>query len=421
MDFKMTVSSWMGCFKQNTYYHIVNTQQGLRHIFEKYSGRDIKITGRRHSYNKASFAKIMVELGSGFSQIIYNSVNNTCYVGAAVTIEEVMIDLVQQERRLINSGNHRAQTYVGAALTGTHGYGANATIADQIISFDALVWENNRYSYMFDLDPMYLNNKDVKAVIGVTIITAPLTAYKVTSCVCRLDDLKSHDPKKKMRSYAVLPYSSNKNPVCIISDYEPTPEVYATEKPVWLKNRVDRNPNFKLPLSWWKLKVWWLVDGWCPPLRRFIQWGINYVKMKPYRYVVNRFDIDGQYHPFEGLDGKQFGDDSNPIFKLWAYKPTFTCFNISLFVKPEYAKDFILELIFQARKIDKNLLRCFIGVRELIDKSNVEFAGNSSGPVSAIDFYCSPRKYLKLIKLQQVMQKRFDTKSHLGKTVEIKE
>ena len=404
------VQSWLGVFKYSTNYHYAQSIPHLLDIIRSNRHRWLKITGKRHSYNTASFANHMVELGDNFNVLRFDLKSKQCYVGAATQIKDVMEFLLLNKRRLANSGNHREQTFVGSIFGSTHGFGAKASMADMVTRFDAIIWPRNEaLRYEQNLPACRLGGEDIIAVTGVWIDTSPLVQFQVDSCVCNLSDVEYN--VTTARAFQVLPYSDPKNPVTIINDYKPLPFIEKYEIRINYKNYKN---SFKLPLRWWRLKLWWFIDWRFPRLRRWIQRALNYLKIKPRRYLTSPYDIDAQYHPFEGLDGKE-----NPRFLLWAYKPTYTCFNTALFTKLADTTEVIQFAIREAEKINPTLLRCFIGVRILSDKSKHKWCGNFDEPRAAVDLYCSPENAHELVNLQRRIQDRFDTRSHVGKTVNV--
>lgn len=385
------LKSWRNVFKRKSEVYVANNKVELKAAIELGC---TKVIGSLHSYNTAAFADKVVKLDGDFKRINFDIENNTCLVGAAAQIKDVMAVLLKNGRRLINSGNHREQTFVGACITGTHGFGPKATMADQIIYSSGI----DDFDYTLHGEPF----KPKSFVTQVEIETAPLTQYEITNCICRLSDIKG--TQSIQRAFAVLPYSGQ-DPVIIKAEYkqmEPNLLDYQTEA-ISIDAPVK---EFDIP---WKIRLWWEVDKRIPIFRKIVQRTLSFASIKPWKKVTAFDDIDALYHQEAGFDN---GSD----FKLWAYKPTYTCYNTALFIKPEDTQEVIKFAIEQANKIDKYLLRCFIGIRELTDKSDYELAGNFEGPVNAVDFYCTPKKAQKLIQLQKLIQDKFWTRPHMGKT-----
>lgn len=367
-----TIQSWTGVFKKkNALVTTCDTQEELEQAF-----KPPKVVGSFHSYNKSALADNVIVLGEGFKKLEYDEVTQTCRVGAAVTVNELMSFLLDHHRRLINRGNYGKQTFVGAALNGTHGFGPDATMYDQIIS-----------------------KKEYNGVITeVTIDTSPLTRSKVDMYTTYLSQIRG---QAYQRFYAVLPYS-NKNPICLVVEHEPY------EGKEEHKNH-EHLPIKKIPLT---LRLWWWADGRFPIIRKYFQRASDLIRIPDKVMYTNSHDYDSLYHPFKGIDGT-----GEYKFSLWAYKPTHVSYNMALFIKPEDTEHFIQFAIEKGEKLKSGLFRNFIGVRELTTKSDYEHAGNFEGPVNAVDFYCSPWNAKYLIELQRILQDKFWTRPHNGKTV----
>lgn len=397
------IQSWTGVFKIKAAVIDCNSHRDIYKAL-KYPS---KVIGSLHSYNQMPLAPRVIKLGSYFDYTILltnNPGNHLVQVGASTKIKDLMNYLVKHDLRLKNSGNHREQTIAGALIGGTHGFGKNAPMADSVTSFQG-VWRNrdNSLDYRMSTNASDLRRPDLLCVTEVTIEVVPCTSYKVDNCVCRLSKIEPHSTDTA-RAYAVLPFSG-KDPVVTVADYTPV-----TDTPAYKIKRVKKK---SLPWKWWRLKIWWALDRFVPPIRRVVQRALGLINMKPFTLYTHRHDIDALYDPFPGPDGPE----GNLKFTRWAYRPTYTCYNISIFVRPEDVKNVIKYAIYESDQIRWSLLRCFIGVRELSDTSKVSFAGNFEGPVSAIDFYCTPKHADDLIWLQRKIQNRFWTRPHYGKTV----
>lgn len=396
ITFKL-ITSWMGVFKQVSKVHTVNSVIELQDLVQEFlrNGTPFKVVGKYHSYNRAALSRNVIELGDNFNNIGLPS-DDTAIVGAAVTVEDVMLKLMNRNRCLINSGNYRKQTLVGAILTGTHGFGDSASLVDH-------VEYANGINYKGELK-VGVPAKDIKslcAVVNVVVRHRELCRYMVINKVTTLCAYKP----SKTSAFAVLPYSDSKNPVVIAAEYAEIPlDHHASHLP----KKVSSKPSF------W-LKAFWKFDDWMPSIRKWIQRKTRSMVGARWTVVTDEHDIDSRYDPDPGADypGKSF--------LRWCYRPSLTSYNIALFVEPEDLTCFIRSAIIEANKINPNLLRCFIGVRHLSDQSKVSWAGNGKGPVFAVDFYCSPRHAEDLIQLQRVLQACFDTRRHLGKTVEFDE
>ena len=403
------IQSWTGVFKQSAQVIDVADHAELREALKF----PAKVIGSLHSYNDSALFHRVIRLGDEFKYLSIGY-DSTLAVGAATQIKDIMQYLLEYNLRLPNSGNFREQTVAGALIGGTHGFGMQASMADMVTTFAGyfrgrdrdIVWRTGQ-------SPSDLRNPDLLAVTDMILKVVPLQSVEVTNCVCRLSDIKPHTTDSA-RAYAVLPYSGD-DPVCTIADYRPatTTKEDGTKQVVDYDGSADE-PLYKkgrLPWKWWRLKAWWAIDAFFPPLRRWVQRGLSFIEMKPFTITTHPRDIDALYDPYPGPDG------SSLRFSRWAYRPTFTCYNTALFVLPEDVEEVVRFAISESEMIHRTLLRCFIGVRELRDSSNVTFAGNFEGPVSAVDLYCSPKHADKLIALQKRIQDKFWTRPHHGKTV----
>jgi hypothetical protein len=410
---KRWVYSWLKVFRQKALVKRAYYYDDL----EFYLQNDFKVAGSFHSYNRSALHHKIVLLEGIFKVLQYNPICKTITVGAGVKVHEIMEELSKHGRRLINSGNFFKQTYVGAAINGTHGFGKNASIADQIIrigGFQRIGIYPERFENCSWDD---VQSMDLMSITAVTLNTAPEQSFKVTSCVCTLSEIDQHvEPLKASyrehnedvvisSAYAVLPYSDKEDPVTLVAFYEDNNEVDVGDVPQKRK-RVR-------PWHWWRVKLWWMIDGWFPPLRRYVQRAISFLKLKPFVVYTHPKDFDALYDPDPGLTGQTGGIK----FSRWAYRPTYTCYNIALFVKPEDIEQVLRFSIDESERIKKTLLRCFIGCRVMCDKSDVWFTGNAHGPMVAVDWYCTPKNAKYLIQLQQAIQKKFNVRPHLGKTV----
>jgi len=377
------LKSWTGVFKKKAIVYEVTTYDELRELMP------IKVSGSLHSYNNIALGERVAFLKGPAYDFIYPAEDDTFWVGAATPVSRVVEVLLDHHRRLVNRGNFDRQTLVGAALTGTHGFGKTAVIADSIVE-----------------------SKQIgSAVVAIRIKTAPLTRYKVRQSAMLLKNATK--APTSMRAYAVLPYSSNDgNPVCLVADYSPIEATYK-DCPECLGLSViePHHTHYKRAKPPVHLKLWWRLDQMFPPLRRVIQRALYHFRLDR-TLVTGSHDVDAIYDPVPGIAGNNTWD-----FKMWAYRPTYVCYNVALFVRPRDTEAFIRTAIIEGEKLKKNLFRCMIGVRQLTDRGQYFRGGNRRGPRNAVDLYCSPKDAKHLIKLQRILQERFDTLPHFGKTV----
>jgi hypothetical protein len=298
-------------------------------------------------------------------------------------------------RRLLNAGNFREQTIGGVVMSGTHGFGPRATVAEAVKKF-----------HYVSPDHSWIQSSERVATgtpcVAFDLETGPLTAFEVVNCACRLSGLPTG--KEAWRGYTVFPYSHPTDPICFVVEYFPTdrePTYFPRVKPMMAHS----------PWKWRLLNAWWTLDYFAPRLRKLVQRGLGQFEFRRWSMVTDRHDIDAQYHPWPTLDGM---DD--PKLGLWAYKPTYTCHNVALFSSPEDTSSLIRYAIKVARKINPSLFRCFIGVRQLSTACDVQWAGNYIKPRDAIDFYCSVDHAEDMRILQQRIQAEYDVIPHRTKT-----
>lgn len=376
---KTTLKSWVGVFQQHAELHTINSLEDWNRL------KPIKVSGSFHSYNRAALAPKVATLGDNYKTLEMRGTQ--CLIGGACTVAEVNAFLLDHHRRLINRGNFDQQTFVGAAVTGTHGFGKAATLMDAV-------------EHIYRIDPED-NHSPIAAVL---IDTAPLTGYCVHHHAQPLSQLPPHQSRK--RAYAILPYSG-KDPICLIADYREILNYHQQG------HSADHPSHQQLPLGkpCWPLRLYWCIDAATPLLRRLLQPLMRYYKLDR-MLRTDPHDIDAIYDPAPGLSGR---DTWN--FAMWANRPTFTCYNIALGIRPQDTTAAILSAIQWCREQSPNLLRCFIGIRELTDTSPYELALNHDQPRNALDLYCTPRDAPKLWELQMHLEKNFDTKRHGGKSV----
>ena len=87
------------------------------------SGRRVRVVGSRHSYNDCFYShSILVSLAEFTELGPVDPQRLTITVGAGITIRELCDHLDKQGYALPHAGSAGQQTFVGAAITGTHGF-----------------------------------------------------------------------------------------------------------------------------------------------------------------------------------------------------------------------------------------------------------------------------------------------------------
>lgn len=387
--FKKKLSSWLRVHEINSMHTVANDIKELKYAIDL----GAKPIGSLHSYNKIALHKKTVSLGKSFEFLKYNEKKDTLFCGASAKIDDIMIYLNQKHRRMVNCGNYRKQTIIGAVLT-TSGFGNDSMIVDSVIGA-AVLDDNLEIKYIHDMSKIH----DYRVVLALEIRTLPVQSFLFESHVKRLSEVKFYG----QMAVSVLPYSDPIRPSCLVSTFEPN---YSQEHSFASLSKIKFG-FFKN----WRLHLWWWVDANIPMLRRAVQRFVSFLRIKPTQIVTSPFDYDYLYHPWPQLDSIE----DRPNFLLWAYKPTLTSYNLAFAINKDQFIQCIQFIIKEADKIDKTLLRCFIGCRYMSNKSKVTWAYNYSGPKVMIDLYCTPSKHKKLEILQRRVIDRFEAIPHRAK------
>lgn len=401
------MTSWLGVFKKTGLYEEISTMDRLIEAVKE--NRDLSVSGSFHSYNARALQgtkniKLVGDAFSGIELIKQEDGTYNVVLGSAATVESVMNYLLDRGFRLVNAGNYRKQTMVGAILGGTHGFGPRASLADAV----------NAYWYLDDKGK-FQSSKNIgamikkKCILGVSMDIERVGSFKVTAQQKTLSDLQLLPDQRK--AFLILPYTDEENPMVIETCYYPieesaTPALFSKKK-AW-----------DIPMSAWKLKLFWGLDSLFPCFRSLLQKILNYVRIPSWELITSPRDIDSLYHPWPGIDDI----NNKPKFSLWAFKPTYTGYNISLFFEESDFKEAVLDICHiannpKATGFKRNFLFSFIGCRYLSDTTNVSFVGNHKKRVVAVDIYSKPKHAQELIDLQRYLQDNYSARSHRGKTV----
>lgn len=367
-----------------------------------------KTIGSLHSYNEAALSPYSFKLGKTYDYVYLCPETGMARIGGAATIESVMLNLRDGGRRVLNSGNFRKQTFVGAALTGTHGYGKSASMIDQVLGFKGFL-------IGADSEPEYIEaegSHGIEHMIVVTevlIKTAPLTAHMIEHCACKLSDLNLDMGKDRAMSFQILPYSG-KDPAVLINFVKPIPFNVLSGRPA-------KFFKFTLPFKWQIIRSYWFLDSAVPALRSLLQKIIGMARLEPWKVIASKFDLDFLYHEEKGLDFDGSNEMRSKIsLKLWAMKPTFRSHNVAFAVKPKDFKEIIKFIIALEAAVYPGVFECFIGCRYLSDSSDSNLALNHGGPMIVIDLYSSPKRANELHAMQKEVAELFDVRLHRGKT-----
>ena len=128
----MSFQSWLGVFKTKSNPIIVNNIDKLKEFI---LNNEYHCMGTSHSYNGIQICDSENTIDfrkSNLKHLKYNYDDQTVEVGASVHVRELKEFLLKYDRQVMNSGNYMDQTVVGALMTGTHGYGETAVMAESI-------------------------------------------------------------------------------------------------------------------------------------------------------------------------------------------------------------------------------------------------------------------------------------------------
>jgi len=98
------------------------------------TGASVRVVGSKHSYNDCFYSESVPVSLAAFDRIgAIDRFRSTVTVGAGVTVQALCDHLDAKGYALRWAGNSGAQTLVGAALTGTHGYARNGGLLAELI------------------------------------------------------------------------------------------------------------------------------------------------------------------------------------------------------------------------------------------------------------------------------------------------
>lgn len=97
-------------------------------------GSTVRVVGSRHSYNDCFYSNAELISLEGFDRMGgIDRTNSTITIGAGVNVQALCDHLDSHGYTLRWAGNSGAQTFVGAALTGTHGYCRDGGLLAELI------------------------------------------------------------------------------------------------------------------------------------------------------------------------------------------------------------------------------------------------------------------------------------------------
>ena len=408
--------SWKKVFWADVEKKLPSNILELKSIIEK---GNFYTVGKSHSYNgiqTVEKSKSIFFEKLEFDKVSYDKQTHQVTVGPAVTIEKLKRELIPLGRRLVNSGNYMAQTVIGALVTGTHGYGPKAVMADSICELKFLDFQGNEHKLKKsdpDFEYVALSFGLIAPIISATLQTEELESFQSDVFVCQLSEKDEKTVGAKYISYAVLPYSDLINPTIVIHTLRPNPG----------KNETSKNYHF-LSLKWFAhtILTWlWAIDRIAPFIRPKVQKIVGEMALDIHQIkYTDKQDMDYLYDPDPML-----ASERTPHILRGIFSTTHTAYNLAFFVERDIATEVIKFIINEAENLRFTgfHLKSTIGVRELDGKSNLAFAGNFNGPVSAIDIFSDPRDYAWLERIQSEVLQYFSGKvrPHWGKSAIVNE
>lgn len=370
--------------------------------------------GQSHSYNGVQIVpgvNAMMMCEGGLKTLSYDPVTGVATVGASVTVRQLKEFLLTHDRRLINSGNYMAQTVVGALMTGTHGFGERAVMADAITALTFLDGSGQRVRLQRG-DPEFaivaLSFGTIAPIVELDIETVPIEAFISTSHVNRLSKLDELKGDCIAANWVVLPYTDPEDPVMMLH------ALGHCDVAARVKDSKSGGGVFGFVAGWIIRRYQWL-DKWVPPLRRPLQRLIDRLNVVQRSQIqTDPRDMDYLYDPKPGLASERAPDILKGMFST-----TYTGYNLAFFV-PLAKAPAVVKFIMREADDLRDLgffLKGIISVREIPGRSSLVFAANHTEPMAAIDLFADPRDYAWLERLQRlVLQYEPATRPHFGKS-----
>ncbi|MEL7444946.1 MAG: FAD-binding protein [Pseudomonadota bacterium] len=408
---KVRIESWMKVFFGDIFANRFENESELTHFVK---GNEYSCIGQSHSYNGVQVVpetEAIVFGASGLNTCTVDTATLTATCGPSTTIKELKDELLKHNRGMLNSGNYMAQTVIGALVTGTHGYGSRAPIADGVVELTFLDGDGQPHTIgRGDPDFQYalVSFGTVAPIISVTIESTELMSYQSDAWITRLSKKANLKKGAVAVSWAVVPYSKPNDPLIMLHTLRPATEGKAAQE--------KKPPLFSLGwLAQLVIEQFWVFDRTFPTMRRTLQRFADRLNIRTHRRVITKpEDIDFLYDPEPLLKSQRSPDVLQGFFST-----THTAYNLAFFVPLSRADDLVRFVMLEAESL-RHLgfhLKSLIGVRELNDKSDLPFAGNFNGPVAAIDLFADVRDYAWLERLQREVIAYFDdVRPHWGKS-----
>jgi hypothetical protein len=372
---------------------------------------DYSVVGTSHSYNGVQLVDRSVAVHFGKSDprrlsklhsIEYDEATGEVAVGPSVLVRQLKQFLARRGRQLVNSGSHMSQTVIGALVTGTHGYGADATLADSLTELTFLNGAGEEVTLRRGDDefPFVAVSFGVIApIIRMRLGSVPARQYRVTASTCRLSQKAEKAQGADAVGYALFPYTNPQDPLIALVAFRETPEpLEPTRVPkVW--------PFFQSFGSAF-LRHYWLWDRWVPSWRPWFQQKIERLALGMTReYVTAPDDLDYLYDPYPAVAGTRPPEILQELFD-----PAYTGYEVAFFAPLEQSEAVLRFLVATADDLRRRsgfYLKAIIGVRELSTPSALVFAGNFGGPVASIDMYSDLGSYAWLREIQDRVLRQF--------------
>ncbi|WP_152433054.1 FAD-binding protein [Erythrobacter sp. THAF29] len=408
---KEKLESWMRVFQCGVYQHRFTSDEKLAEFI-----RDCEYScvGQSHSYNGIQIVPDLNAVMMGKSTLdicTYDKATQTVTCGPSTTIEQLKRELLEHDRKMFNSGNYMAQTVVGALVTGTHGYGKRATMADAITQLTFLDGAGREVTLKRG-DPDFgyaaISFGTIAPIISVTLETAPLEEYQSDAWITRLSKKKGREKGSVATSWAVVPYSNPDDPLIMLHTLRPASEN---------KNAKKHVPKFfsAAGLTMFFIERYWAIDRAFPKMRRSLQRLADRIDIRSHRRTItDKRDLDYLYDPEPLLKSQR-----SPDFLTGLFSTTHTAYNLAFHVPLDRAEEVIKFILLEVEswRTLGFYLKSLIGVRELSDASSLPFAANFGGAVAAIDLFADIRDYAWLERIQREVLSYFENvRPHWGKS-----
>lgn len=405
------VESWMKVFFGEAFERIAATEDELVKLLP---AGEYSCIGQSHSYNGIQVIPGINALHMGRSSLracVYDPDTGTATCGPSLKIVELKQTLLQHDRKMLNSGNHMEQTVIGALVAGTHGYGAQAVIAQSLEALTFLDGKGQTVSLKRgDPDFAYaaLSFGTIGPITSVTLRTAPLVSFQSDAWITRLSKKAALCRGAVAVTAAYVPYSNPDDPLVMLHTLRPAKAGKGARqtKPPLLSTR---------GLATFALKRLWAFDRMVPLFRYWLQRVVDRIDIRSHkRIITDERDLDYLYDPEPLLKTQRAPDILTGFFST-----TYTAYNLAFFVPIEQTDAVVRFLMLEAERLRPLgfVLKSMISIRELADASDLPFAGNFGRPMSAIDLFADVRDYAWLERLQRDVLSYFpETRPHWGKS-----